>query len=134
MDMRDGAADLGVLERSKPAPPHGRIALHPGPDCLDHEDVTEARDHCLAAGPELGGLGGHQPQRALHPLQPERAGSLDVDRARQDLDEVMPGAAEALGLFAELAVESGVPRLVLLSGRGEQEAERGERAVRDSGA
>jgi uncharacterized protein YbjT (DUF2867 family) len=31
-------------------------------------------------------------------------------------------------------VESGVPRLVLLSGRGEEEAERAERAVRDSGA
>jgi uncharacterized protein YbjT (DUF2867 family) len=48
--------------------------------------------------------------------------------------DAMPGAAETLGLFAELAVKSGVPRLVLLSGRGEQEAERAERAVRDSGA
>ena len=37
-------------------------------------------------------------------------------------------------MFAELAVKSGVPRLVLMSGRGEEEAERGERAVRDSGA
>ena len=48
--------------------------------------------------------------------------------------DALPGAAEALGSFADLAVESGVPRLVLLSGRGEEEAERGERAVRDSGA
>ena len=48
--------------------------------------------------------------------------------------DAIPGAAETLGLFAELAVESGVPRLVLLSGRGEEEAERGEQAVRDSGA
>jgi len=48
--------------------------------------------------------------------------------------DVLPGAAETLGLFAELAVASGVPRLVLLSGRGEEEAERGMRAVRDSGA
>ncbi|MCP9487014.1 MAG: hypothetical protein MSC30_14265, partial [Gaiellaceae bacterium MAG52_C11] len=48
--------------------------------------------------------------------------------------DAIPGAAETLGWFAELAVESGVPRLVLLSGRGEEEAERGERAVRDSGA
>jgi uncharacterized protein YbjT (DUF2867 family) len=31
-------------------------------------------------------------------------------------------------------VQSGVPRLVLLSGRGEKEAERAEHAVRDSGA
>ena len=48
--------------------------------------------------------------------------------------DAIPGAAETLGSFAELAVESGVPRLVLLSGRGEEESERGERAVRDSGA
>ena len=48
--------------------------------------------------------------------------------------DAIPGAAETLGSFAELAVASGVPRLVLLSGRGEEEAERGERAVRDVGA
>ena len=48
--------------------------------------------------------------------------------------DAIPGAAETLGSFADLAVESGVPRLVLLSGRGEEEAERAERAVRDSGA
>ncbi len=48
--------------------------------------------------------------------------------------DALPGAAETLGLFADLAVESGVPRLVLLSGRGEEEAERAERAVRASGA
>jgi uncharacterized protein YbjT (DUF2867 family) len=48
--------------------------------------------------------------------------------------DAVPGAAETLGWFAELAVESGVARLVLLSGRGEHEAERGERAVRGCGA
>ncbi len=48
--------------------------------------------------------------------------------------DALPGAAETLGSFAELAVAGGVPRLVLLSRRGEEEAERGERAVRDSGA
>jgi uncharacterized protein YbjT (DUF2867 family) len=48
--------------------------------------------------------------------------------------DALPGAAETVGSFAELAVRSGVPRLVLLSGRGEPEAERVERAVRDSGA
>jgi uncharacterized protein YbjT (DUF2867 family) len=48
--------------------------------------------------------------------------------------DAIPGAAETLGSFAELAVQRGVPRLVLLSGRGEDEAERAERAVRDSGA
>jgi uncharacterized protein YbjT (DUF2867 family) len=48
--------------------------------------------------------------------------------------DALPGAAETLGSFAELAMERGVPRLVLLSGRGEEEAERAERAVRESGA
>jgi uncharacterized protein YbjT (DUF2867 family) len=48
--------------------------------------------------------------------------------------DAIPGAAETLGSFADLAVNSGVRRLVLLSGRGEEEAERAWRAVRDSGA
>jgi uncharacterized protein YbjT (DUF2867 family) len=49
-------------------------------------------------------------------------------------DLAVPGAAETVGSFAELAVQSGVRRLVLLAGRGEPEAEHGEDAVRDSGA
>jgi uncharacterized protein YbjT (DUF2867 family) len=46
-------------------------------------------------------------------------------------DLAVPGAAATVSAFAELAVESGVRRLVLLSGRGEEEAERTERAVRE---
>jgi uncharacterized protein YbjT (DUF2867 family) len=49
-------------------------------------------------------------------------------------DLALPGAVETVGSFAELAVESGVPRLVLLAGRGEPEAEQAEHAVRESGA
>jgi uncharacterized protein YbjT (DUF2867 family) len=49
-------------------------------------------------------------------------------------DLAVPGAVEATRSFAELAVGSGVRRLALLSGRGEPEAERAERAVRDTGA
>ena len=49
-------------------------------------------------------------------------------------DLAVPGATEAVGSFAELAVRGGVSRIVLLSGRGEPEAERAERAVRDAGA
>lgn len=49
-------------------------------------------------------------------------------------DLAVPGAADAVGSFADLAVESGVRRLVLLSGRGEEEARRGERALREVGA
>jgi uncharacterized protein YbjT (DUF2867 family) len=49
-------------------------------------------------------------------------------------DIAVPGALEATASFAELAVQSGVPRLALLSGRGEPEAERAEQAVRETGA
>ena len=48
--------------------------------------------------------------------------------------DAVPGAAETVGSFADLAVKSGVRRLVLMSGRGEEEADRVEQAVRDSGA
>jgi uncharacterized protein YbjT (DUF2867 family) len=49
-------------------------------------------------------------------------------------DLAVEGAPEATRSFAELAVELGVRRLVLLSGRGEEEAQRAEQAVRDTGA
>jgi uncharacterized protein YbjT (DUF2867 family) len=49
-------------------------------------------------------------------------------------DLALPGAVEATRSFAELAVNSGVPRLALLSGRGEPAAERAEEAVRETGA
>jgi uncharacterized protein YbjT (DUF2867 family) len=49
-------------------------------------------------------------------------------------DLAVPGAVDTVGSFAELAVKSGVGRLVLLAGRGEPEAEEAEDAVRDSGA
>jgi uncharacterized protein YbjT (DUF2867 family) len=49
-------------------------------------------------------------------------------------DLAIPGAVQTVGSFAELAVKSGVPRVVLLAGRGEPEAEQAEDAVRDSGA
>jgi uncharacterized protein YbjT (DUF2867 family) len=49
-------------------------------------------------------------------------------------DLAVPGAAEAVGTFADLAVARGVRRLVLLSGRGEEGARRGEHALQQSGA
>ncbi|RWP76275.1 NAD(P)H-binding protein [Mesorhizobium sp.] len=49
-------------------------------------------------------------------------------------DLAVPGAAEAVGAFANLAVERGVRRLVLLSGRGETEAQRAEEMLKVSGA
>jgi uncharacterized protein YbjT (DUF2867 family) len=49
-------------------------------------------------------------------------------------DLAMPGAAEAIGSFAEMAVNSGTRRLVMLSGRGEDEAVACEKALAASGA
>jgi uncharacterized protein YbjT (DUF2867 family) len=49
-------------------------------------------------------------------------------------DLAAPGAADAIGGLSALAVRTGVRRLVLLSGRGEDEAQRAERALQDSGA
>ena len=49
-------------------------------------------------------------------------------------DLALPGAPAAVGAFAHEAVAAGVRRLVLLSGRGEEEAQRAERALAGAGA
>ncbi|WP_395105916.1 NAD(P)H-binding protein [Actinomadura sp. SCN-SB] len=49
-------------------------------------------------------------------------------------DLAAPGAPEAIGAFAETALRSGTRRLVLLSGRGEEEAQAGEKVLAASGA
>jgi uncharacterized protein YbjT (DUF2867 family) len=49
-------------------------------------------------------------------------------------DLAIPGAAATVGAFARRAVAHGAERLVLLSGRGEEGARRGEEAVRAAGA
>ncbi len=48
-------------------------------------------------------------------------------------DLAVPAAAPAIRDFTDLAVRSGVKKLVLLSGRGEEEAQRCERIVQESG-
>jgi uncharacterized protein YbjT (DUF2867 family) len=48
-------------------------------------------------------------------------------------DLAIPGAPAAVRAFAELAVQNGVRRLVLLSGRGEVEAQSAEQALREVG-
>jgi uncharacterized protein YbjT (DUF2867 family) len=49
-------------------------------------------------------------------------------------DIAIPGAPEAIEAFAKQALASGVRRLVLLSGRGEHEAQRSEEMLQASGA
>ena len=49
-------------------------------------------------------------------------------------DVAIPGTVETIRLFAQTAVENGVKKLVLLSGRGEVEAQQCEQAIINSGA
>src|SRR5690554_2361822 len=49
-------------------------------------------------------------------------------------DLAMAGAADEIDAFSKLAVEHGVRRLVLLSGRGEEGALLSEQAFQNSGA
>ncbi|MCX4696932.1 NAD(P)H-binding protein [Streptomyces sp. NBC_01408] len=49
-------------------------------------------------------------------------------------DLAFPGAAEQVGAFSEAAVAAGARRLVLLSGRGEEAAQRAEENLKASGA
>ena len=46
-------------------------------------------------------------------------------------DLAVPGAVEAVRSFTEAALDAGVRRMVLLSGRGEDEAQRAEQALQD---
>ena len=48
-------------------------------------------------------------------------------------DLAMPGATDSIQAFVDRATTHGVKRLVLLSGRGEEEAQACERIVQDSG-
>lgn len=48
-------------------------------------------------------------------------------------DLAVPGAVETIQAFTDLAVQSGVGKLVLLSGRGEAEAEHAELVIQNSG-
>ena len=49
-------------------------------------------------------------------------------------DLAAPGAPEAIAALTAAALAAGTRRLVLLSGRGEEEAQRAERVLQDSGA
>ena len=49
-------------------------------------------------------------------------------------DLAVQGAVEAVGSFTNMALEAGARRIVLLSGRGEEEAQRAEQALQDTDA
>ena len=64
--------------------------------------------------------------------QPALAGIDSVYIAYQP-DLAVPGAVDTIRAFTELAVQEGVRHLVLLSGRGEEEAQRCEQIVQNTG-
>ena len=106
-------------------------------------DRLEALGHRVRRGSRSGGA------------PPSSAGSTYAGSTRFDWDDVeswapalegvaavyvvyspdlaVPAAPDAITAFTELAREKGVRRLVLLSGRGEEEAQRCERIVQASG-
>ena len=49
-------------------------------------------------------------------------------------DLAIPGAVDNVRAFTQLAIANGTRRLVLLSGRGEEEAQRAEHVLQESGA
>jgi uncharacterized protein YbjT (DUF2867 family) len=58
---------------------------------------------------------------------------VDVAYLAYHPDIAFPGGADAVGTLARLAAKAGVRRLVLLSGRGEPEAQAAEREVAATG-
>ena len=64
-----------------------------------------------------------------HSTWPAALAGVDAAYIAYYPDLALPGAAETVGAFARAAAAAGVSRLVLLSGRGEPEAQRAEREV-----
>ena len=95
-------------------------------------DRLQARGgHAVRVGSRAGSPAFHWEDRAT--WAPVLAGTDAVYIAYHP-DLAVPGAADTVGAFARLAVRHGVRRIVLLSGRGEDEAQRAEVAVQDAGA
>lgn len=75
--------------------------------------------------------GGPQPFDWSDPgTWPAAVDGLDALYVAYSPDLVVPGAVETVGALARVAREAGVARVVLLSGRGEEEARAAEEAVR----
>ncbi|MFE9703798.1 NAD(P)H-binding protein [Streptomyces sp. NPDC005930] len=89
------------------------------------------RGHSVRIGSRSGGIPFDWDDPAT--WQPALTG-VDAVYVSYQPDLAAPGAPEAIGAFAELAVRTGARRLVLLSGRGEPEAEACEKALAASGA
>ena len=118
VDARERGPDAFVAQRAEPPAPGLGVFYQPGADRLDHEDVRQARHDRLAARLARARLGGHEAQRAVHPLRVRCVPCLDVDQAGQQIDKVAcgrvidaHGAADERRLVTAAAVgEHFVPR------------------------
>jgi uncharacterized protein YbjT (DUF2867 family) len=90
-----------------------------------------ALDVVVRIGSGSGGLPCDWPDRATWAGALDRVGSVYLSHYP---DIAVPDAVDTIGAFARLAVGRGVPRLVLLAGRGVPDAELAEQALRDCGA
>jgi len=83
----------------------------------------------------VGSRSGHPPFEWKDP-ETWRPALRDVDSVYLTYypDLAIPGAVETVRAFTELAMANGIQRLVLLSGRGEEEAQRAEQELSESGA
>jgi uncharacterized protein YbjT (DUF2867 family) len=94
-------------------------------------DRLRARGHAVRAGSRSGAPPFDWEDRATWPAA--LAGTTSAYISFYP-DLAVPGSVAAITAFAETALAAGCRRLVLLSGRGEAEAQAAERALQESGA
>jgi hypothetical protein len=88
VDRCDRCADLDVSQGTEPSGPCCRITLDPGADRLQHQHITQAAHHGIAAGANEPGLLGEQLQSGSKPVGPNRPHRLEVDDGWERLDEM----------------------------------------------
>jgi uncharacterized protein YbjT (DUF2867 family) len=92
------------------------------------------RLQALGCPVRLGSRSGAPPFEWNHPASwPDVLRGVTAVYVSYQPDLAAPGASQAIGALTAQAARSGVCRLVLLSGRGEPEAQLCEQIVRDSG-
>jgi uncharacterized protein YbjT (DUF2867 family) len=103
--------------------------------------ATGKTGHRIATGLETRGIAFRSGSRSASPAF-DWSNEAGWDACLQDVaavyinyapDLAIPGATDSIRAFTELARSHGVTRLVLLSGRGEAEAQACEKIVQDSG-
>src|SRR5688500_13165040 len=93
-------------------------------------DRLKARGHAVRIGSRSGAPPFDWDDRATWPAALQGATSAYIS-CYPDL--AVPGSVDAVTALAEVARATGCRRLVLLSGRGEPEAQAAERALQDAG-